>query len=96
MKINPNLINNLKRNALTSAIEQRLSATLITSGKKLDEPCCNSPRNTCRGLSCGSLHAEARAIVNYFGSSLSWNKGKGWYLLRAKHKKDRPGGYKNK
>ena len=50
MKINPNLIHSLKRNALTSAIEQRLSATLITSGKKIDEPCCNSPRNTCRGL----------------------------------------------
>jgi hypothetical protein len=27
---------------------------------------------------------------------LSWNKGKGWYLLRAKHKKDWPSGNKNK
>lgn len=75
------LISKLRQNATESIIDQRLSATLLHGGKEITNPCCNSPRNTCRGASFGSLHAEARAILNYFGRSLSYVKGKGWYLL---------------
>lgn len=70
--------------ALRSQIDQQLAAAVTRGSKMVSRPCCNSPQNTCRGSSCGSLHAEARAIVTYFGRSLSFDKKKGWCFLRGK------------
>jgi hypothetical protein len=67
--------------AKNSVIQQQLAAVIIKGKKMVSKPCCNSQRNTCRGVAMGSLHAEARAIVNYFGRSLTFDKGKGWCLL---------------
>jgi deoxycytidylate deaminase len=79
-----NLINKLCTEAQKSVIDHQLAATIIKSGKMVTKVCCNSPRNTCRGACMGSLHAEANAILNYFGRSLSWDKKKGWCFLNRK------------
>lgn len=68
------LINKLYCEATNSEIKQQLAAAILKSGKMISNPCCNSLRNTCRGANVGSLHAEAHAIINHFGKSLSFNK----------------------
>ena len=79
-----NLISKLCMEAQKSLIEQQLAATIIKNGKMITKPCCNSPRNTCRGACIGSLHAEAHAILNYYGRSLNWDQKKGWCFLPGK------------
>ena len=69
-----NLINILYHEAQKSLIDQHLAAAITKGNKILSKPCCNSVQNCCRGNCFGSLHAEARAIVNYFGRSLSYDK----------------------
>jgi hypothetical protein len=75
-----NLINILYHEAQKSLIDQHLAAAITKGNKILSKPCCNSVQNCCRGNCFGSLHAEARAIVNYFGRSLSFDKKNGWCL----------------
>jgi deoxycytidylate deaminase len=75
-----NLINKLIIQADKSKIEYKLAAGIIKTGKLIDLPKCNSVRNICHGFYSGSLHAEARAIINYFGKSIKYVKNKGWTL----------------
>ncbi len=85
MCINKNsLLNKLYTEAQKSVIDQQLAAAIVKGGKMVSKPCCNSPRNTCRGHCCGSLHAEAHAILSYYGKSLSFDRKRGWCFLPGK------------
>ena len=81
---NNSLLNKLYTEASKSVIDQQLAAAIIKGGKMVSKPCCNSPRNTCRGNFSGSLHAEAHAILSYYGKSISFNKKHGWCFLSNK------------
>ena len=86
-KFKNSFINILCTEAQKSLVNQQLAAAVTRGSRMVSRPCCNSLQNTCRGSCCGSLHAEARAIVNYFGRSLSFDKKKGWCFLWGKAKK---------
>jgi hypothetical protein len=76
--------------ASTSTINSKLAAVIVKGNKMLSRPCPNTERNTCRGLVCGSLHAEAHAILNYYGRELSHSPKLGWcFLPRKKGKEDK-------
>lgn len=77
-KFTNSFINILCTEAQKSLIDQQLAAAIACGSKMVSKPFCNSPQNTCRGPCYGSLHAEARAIINYFGRSLIFDKKKGW------------------
>lgn len=86
-QINTNILNRLCLEASNSLIDQQLAAAILKGNKIISKPVCNSPRNTCRGASFGSLHAEANAIINYYGKSLFFDRKKGWYFFRFCYKK---------
>lgn len=65
----------------------QLAAALIKGQKFLSKPCGNSVRNVCRGHACGSLHAEAHAILEYFGKDLMYSAKNGGGFFVAKNKK---------
>ncbi len=84
------ICNKLIQEATNSPIQYRLAACVIQNGKIMSGPKCNTARNYCRGVLCGSLHAEARAIVSCFGKSISFDPKNGWCFKpgkRAKSKK---------
>lgn len=67
--------------AQNSGINYKLAAGVLKGQKLVSKVCCNTNRNFCRGFECGSLHAEAHALLNYFGKSLKFNlSNKKWYL----------------
>ena len=69
--------------AFTSEIEHQLAACVIKNGRMVTKPCINHHRNSCRGNNeMGSLHAEASAVLNWYGKDLSFDHKKGWCLLR--------------
>ena len=74
--------NRLRPYAKMSTISHQLSACVIKGKKIVSKICCNTDRNICRGINMGSLHAEANAIINYFGKALVFDPYKGWCLLR--------------
>ncbi len=76
------LLNMLYIEAQKSQVCQQLAAAVTKGNKIISRPFCNSTQNACRGAHCGSLHAEARAIINYFGRSIFFDKKKGWCVLR--------------
>ncbi len=80
------ILNQLCFEASKSLIDQQLASVIMKGTKMVSKPFCNSPRNICRGASCGSLHAETNAIINYFGSALSFDKKKGWCFLPPRRK----------
>ena len=61
-KIIPRLI----EQASKSDNKYQLAAALIKGQKFISRPCSNIHRNICRGYTCGSLHAEASAILSGF------------------------------
>jgi len=65
----------------------QLAAALIKGQKFLSKPCANSARNMCRGHTCGSLHAEAHAILDYFGKDLMYTAKNGGSFFVTKNKK---------
>lgn len=77
---NSNIINTLRMEAIKSLIDQQLAAAIIKGKKMITKPCCNTTRGICRGNCVGSLHAEAHAILNYYGKSLSYDRKNGWIL----------------
>jgi deoxycytidylate deaminase len=78
----------LKDKALESNMTHQLAAGIIIEKKLVNKPCCNINRNYCRGNVCGSIHAEANALLNYYGRNLQFDKHKKrWYLLFYKSKK---------
>jgi len=79
MKSKLNILERLFDEAKNSCMEFQMAAAIIKGNKIINNPCCNLNRNMCRGALVTSLHAEARAILNFFGKSLSFNKNK-WVL----------------
>ena len=67
--------------ALKSDISSKLAAGVLKGKKMVSRACCNTNRNFCRGVVCGSLHAEANALLTYLGQSLQFDIiNKRWYL----------------
>jgi deoxycytidylate deaminase len=86
--ISENIINDLISSANESTIDQQLSAVLVKNNKIISQIKNNEERSLCRGNLCHSFHAEARAILNYFGKDLKFDKMKNqWCLLPRKKKK---------
>ena len=75
------LYNHLKPFALQCKISHQLSAGIVKGTKIISKICCNTERNVCRGINMGSLHAEAHAIISYFGKDLKYDQHKGWCVL---------------
>jgi hypothetical protein len=83
-----NLYPRMKEAAMKSNMCHQLAACVIIERKLMTKPCCNINRNYCRGNVCGSIHAEANALLNYYGRDLQFDKHKNrWYLLY--HHKDK-------
>jgi deoxycytidylate deaminase len=80
----------LKDEAYQGSMCHQLAAGVIVGRKLMTKPCCNIYRNYCRGNVCGSLHAEANALLHYYGRNLQFDKHKKrWYLLYHKDKKSK-------
>lgn len=77
---NENILNFLRNKANKSLIDQQLAAAIIKGKKMISKPCCNTTRSICRGNHIGSLHAEANAIMTFYGRALSFDKKSGWIL----------------
>ena len=87
-----NLYHRLKEEALKSDMCHQLAAGVIVERKLMTKPCCNINRNYCRGNVCGSIHAEANALLHYYGRGLQFDKHKKrWCLLYPKRKKAKKG-----
>ncbi len=82
-----NVLNRLNIEAHNGKVNQQLAAGILKNSKLITKPCCNIPRNKCRGAFIGSLHAEANAIINYFGKFLSYD-GKNWRCSKRNNKLD--------
>jgi len=77
----------LVNEANKSPLEQQLAAGILKDKKLVSKICCNSNKTFCRGELCGSLHAEARVLLNHFNRSLQFNKSKNkWCLLQTRKK----------
>lgn len=83
---NLRIINKLTPIAKKSDINIKLAATLINGSKIIGRPTCNTNRTYCRGKICPSMHAEAAAIMQFYGKSLVWSDKHGWRVLREKGK----------
>lgn len=68
--------------ALKSNISHQLAAGIIIDGKLVNKPYCNTNRNYCRGVVCGSVHAEANALLHHFGKNLRFDKGSNRWCLK--------------
>jgi deoxycytidylate deaminase len=66
---------------------KKLAAVIISGGKIMDKPYCNTSQCTYKKVYYGSLHAEARAILNFFGKDLIYSKKKGWIVNTKRTKK---------
>ena len=80
----------LYNEAIKSTITSKLAAIVLKNQKLVSKVCCNQERNFCRGIECSSLHAEANAILTYYGKSLQFNiLNKKWYLKSWIYKKNK-------
>lgn len=79
----PRLINK----ASTSTINMQLSAAIIKGKMPVSRICANTEKTHNCGQMCGSLHAEAHAIMDYYGKGLVWTEKRGWYFLSPKQKR---------
>ncbi len=76
--INSTLISNLHDIANQSTLQQHLAAAVIQSNKPVSNSLCNADRNYSRRHAVPSLHAEARAILSYYGKNIYYSRYKGW------------------
>lgn len=76
------ILDKLINNAYESVLAQKLSAVMVQSGKMLTPCCSNVQRTSCRGAVIGSLHAEANAVLNYYGHYLRHSSKHGWYIFQ--------------
>jgi len=81
------IIHRLIDQASKSGNKFNLAAALIKGQKFISRACGNTPRNVCRGYTCGSLHAEAHAILDYFGKDLQYSSKNGGNFFVSPHKK---------
>jgi len=76
--------------AKKSTITSKLAAIILKNQKLVSKVCCNQERNFCRGIECSSLHAEANALLTYYGKSLQFNiLNKKWYLKPYNNKESK-------
>ena len=74
--------------AYESDVCYNLAAGIVLNNKLLSKPCCNSNRSYFRRAYCNSLHAEAHAILNFYGKNLKFDVLQDrWYLKYCKWKK---------
>jgi deoxycytidylate deaminase len=69
------MFSKLINEAEKSTLKHKLSAAIIKGNKFLRSPCSNIMRNKIRGYRSGSLHAEAHAIMEYYGKNLKFKNG---------------------
>ena len=74
------IIGTLIGTASTSEINQQLGACVAKGKHPLSRSCPNREGTFCGNQMCGSLHAEANALVDYYGTDLFFDKKKGWSL----------------
>ena len=74
------IIGTLISTASTSEINQQLGACVAKGKHPLSRSCPNREGTFCGNQMCGSLHAEANALVDYYGTDLFFDKKKGWSL----------------
>jgi len=84
--INPSLLNKMVDQAEGSVLQQRLAAAVIQNNKQLSHSVCNTYRNLCRGHHIPSLHAEARALLSFYGKYIFYNKCKKRWCFYGKYK----------
>jgi hypothetical protein len=58
---------------MKSNIQMKLAASLLKGKKMVCKPCCNTERNYYKGIHSGSLHAEANAIISYYGKNIAYD-----------------------
>jgi hypothetical protein len=77
--------------AKKSDITYRLSACLMQNFRLVQTPTYNTSCTTVKGCRCPSLHAEHRALLNFYSDSLFYSKAKGWCFLPKgwKHQKEK-------
>ena len=80
------MIPSLTAAAATSDINFQLSAALIKGHKFITTACPNLQKNSCKG-NCGSLHAEANAILTHYRKDLFFTDKLGWCYQPRKGKK---------
>ena len=88
IKMNTNLLDKFSRSmideALRSPLRSQLSAGILKNKRMICKPRCNMDRTSYHGHLCGSIHAEAHALINYFGKNLQYDKCKKiWCLKRT-------------
>jgi len=81
------ILDKLINKATESDLTHKLSAMIVSGGKILSPCCSNVQRNSCRGAVMGSLHAEANAILNYYGRYLRYSPNNGWYIFQRERGK---------
>lgn len=74
--------------AAKSPIQNKLCAAVLINKKLVSSPKCNTTRNLCRSMVCGSIHAEQRALLEFYGKYLQYDRIKSkWVLNNIKVKK---------
>ena len=64
-----------------------VASSMMRGKTQIGQICNNDERNICRGLSCASIHAEANAIMSYYGKFLSYCIKRGWHQNSNKERK---------
>ena len=83
MSFSKSFINNMCNCAQSSNITTKLSAVLLQGTTPVGQIMNNTERTYCHGKICPSLHAEAHVLLNLFGSSLRYSRGR-WRVLCEK------------
>jgi hypothetical protein len=81
------LLPRLISKASTSTINMQLCAAIIKGKMPVSNICVNTEKSMNCGQMCGSLHAEAHAIMDYYGKGLFWTEKQGWCFLPSKQKR---------
>ena len=87
LSFNNSIINLLYNKALESIIDHQLAAGILKSNKMISNAYCNLPSNALKINNTASLHAEAHAIIKYFGRSFHFDKNKNYVFLDEKKKR---------
>ena len=93
------MVPTLVASATTSDINFQLSAAVIKGNKFVTPACVNVQKNSCKG-NCGSLHAEANAILTHYRKDLFYSDKLGWcyqprYLKEKRSKGEESRHYRN-
>uniref|UniRef100_A0A6C0D868 CMP/dCMP-type deaminase domain-containing protein n=1 Tax=viral metagenome TaxID=1070528 RepID=A0A6C0D868_9ZZZZ len=91
--MNDNLLNKYYSTLLEEAHKAennyQLAAGVMINNRLIRKPSCNSSNRNCVRRTIGpSIHAEASALVNFYGKDLQFDRSKNMWCLkhRSKHK----------